>query len=284
MRGAIARAEELLKRNARRGHPAAVPEPRQSRDPPPDHRRGDLERHRRRGRRLRLRRRHRRHDHRRRPGPEGPQARRARSSPSSPPTARSSPAASRARTRSRGSAPASSRAILDTTVYDEVVTVTNDEAFDYARLCARVEGIPVGISSGGGDRGRGQGRPPAGAWRARTSSSSSRPSPSAICRRRCSRAWSRLRPGSESPNGAEFQPRCVATRPRPGIENRRKRNGIDQLVGGDRCRHRDVRQSARSGTRRRSLPNAGVNWPASARSRCGPVSSAAWLPESSAIW
>jgi cysteine synthase A len=40
-------------------------------------------------------------------------------------------------------------AILDTSVYDEVVTVTNDEAFDYARLCARVEGIPVGISSGG---------------------------------------------------------------------------------------------------------------------------------------
>jgi cysteine synthase A len=39
-------------------------------------------------------------------------------------------------------------AILDTKVYDEVVTVTNDEAFDYARLCARVEGIPVGISSG----------------------------------------------------------------------------------------------------------------------------------------
>ena len=38
--------------------------------------------------------------------------------------------------------------ILDTHVYDEVVTVTNDEAFEYARLCARVEGIPVGISSG----------------------------------------------------------------------------------------------------------------------------------------
>jgi cysteine synthase A len=38
--------------------------------------------------------------------------------------------------------------ILDTTVYDEVITVTNDESFDYARLCARVEGIPVGISSG----------------------------------------------------------------------------------------------------------------------------------------
>jgi cysteine synthase A len=38
--------------------------------------------------------------------------------------------------------------ILDTTVYDEVVTVGNDEAFDLARICARVEGIPVGISSG----------------------------------------------------------------------------------------------------------------------------------------
>jgi cysteine synthase A len=39
-------------------------------------------------------------------------------------------------------------AILDTKIYDEVITVTNDESFDLARLCARVEGIPVGISSG----------------------------------------------------------------------------------------------------------------------------------------
>ena len=38
--------------------------------------------------------------------------------------------------------------VLDTHIYDEVVTATNAEAFDYARLCARVEGIPVGISSG----------------------------------------------------------------------------------------------------------------------------------------
>ncbi|WP_337184511.1 cysteine synthase A [Shinella sp.] len=38
--------------------------------------------------------------------------------------------------------------ILDTTVYDEVVTVTNDEAFETARLVARLEGVPVGISSG----------------------------------------------------------------------------------------------------------------------------------------
>jgi cysteine synthase A len=39
-------------------------------------------------------------------------------------------------------------AVLDTDIYDEVITVSNDDAFAYARLCARVEGIPVGISSG----------------------------------------------------------------------------------------------------------------------------------------
>ncbi len=38
--------------------------------------------------------------------------------------------------------------ILDTDVYDEVITATNEEAVALARLCARLEGIPVGISSG----------------------------------------------------------------------------------------------------------------------------------------
>jgi cysteine synthase A len=38
--------------------------------------------------------------------------------------------------------------ILDTKIYDEVIRIGNEEAFSYARLCARVEGIPVGISSG----------------------------------------------------------------------------------------------------------------------------------------
>jgi cysteine synthase A len=38
--------------------------------------------------------------------------------------------------------------VLDTAIYDEVVTATNEEAFTYARLAARLEGIPVGISSG----------------------------------------------------------------------------------------------------------------------------------------
>jgi cysteine synthase A len=38
--------------------------------------------------------------------------------------------------------------ILDTTVYDEVVTVSNEDSFANARLVARLEGVPVGISSG----------------------------------------------------------------------------------------------------------------------------------------
>jgi cysteine synthase A len=39
--------------------------------------------------------------------------------------------------------------VLDTKIYDEVVTVTSEEALTYARLAARLEGVPVGISSGG---------------------------------------------------------------------------------------------------------------------------------------
>lgn len=38
--------------------------------------------------------------------------------------------------------------ILDTAVIDEVVTVGNQSAFDHARLLAKLEGIPGGISSG----------------------------------------------------------------------------------------------------------------------------------------
>jgi cysteine synthase len=38
--------------------------------------------------------------------------------------------------------------ILDTHVYDEIVTVNSGEAMEMARLVARLEGVPVGISSG----------------------------------------------------------------------------------------------------------------------------------------
>ncbi|WAP67143.1 cysteine synthase A [Jiella pelagia] len=39
-------------------------------------------------------------------------------------------------------------AILDREIYDEVIQVSNEETFEYARMVARLEGIPVGISSG----------------------------------------------------------------------------------------------------------------------------------------
>jgi cysteine synthase A len=39
-------------------------------------------------------------------------------------------------------------AILDRSVMDEVVQVTNEDSIEMARKCARIEGVPVGISSG----------------------------------------------------------------------------------------------------------------------------------------
>ena len=38
--------------------------------------------------------------------------------------------------------------VLDTAVYDEIVTVSNDDAVATSRAVARAEGVPVGISSG----------------------------------------------------------------------------------------------------------------------------------------
>ncbi|WP_269930814.1 cysteine synthase A [Aminobacter sp. HY435] len=38
--------------------------------------------------------------------------------------------------------------VLDTTIYDEIVKVSNEDAIANARLVARLEGVPVGISSG----------------------------------------------------------------------------------------------------------------------------------------
>ena len=38
--------------------------------------------------------------------------------------------------------------ILDTTIYDEIITVDNEDAFEMGRLMGRKEGVLVGISSG----------------------------------------------------------------------------------------------------------------------------------------
>ena len=93
MKGAVDRGRRDRRRAPGRRPGPPVRQRGQPGDPPQDHRRGDLEGHRRRGRHRRRRHRHRRHHHRRRPGAQGPQARRARSSPSSPRSRRSSTAA-----------------------------------------------------------------------------------------------------------------------------------------------------------------------------------------------
>ena len=54
----------------------------------------------------------------------------------------------RRRTRSRGSAPASSRRILDLSLVDRVEQVSNEEAIAVARSLAREEGMLCGISCG----------------------------------------------------------------------------------------------------------------------------------------
>ena len=108
MKGAVAKAEELGEERGRRPRPA-VRERGEPGDPPPDHRRGDLERHRRPGRR--------RSSPASAPAARSPASARcsrsatrtSRSSPSSPRRRRSSTAARPARTRSRASARTSSR-------------------------------------------------------------------------------------------------------------------------------------------------------------------------------
>ena len=38
--------------------------------------------------------------------------------------------------------------MLDTSVYDEVIPVSNESAFEYGKLIGKTEGVLVGISSG----------------------------------------------------------------------------------------------------------------------------------------
>ena len=147
MKGAIAKAKEIIDATPGAVMPQQFENPANPGHSPPHHSGGDLERHQRRGRHCRLGRRHRRDDHRRRRGSEGAQAERAHG---------------RGRTGgfgcALGGAPGPHKiqgigagfvpAILDRSVIDEIVVVGNQTAFDTARLVARIEGIPVGISSG----------------------------------------------------------------------------------------------------------------------------------------
>ena len=146
MPGAVRKAEELVKNTPQRLHAPAVQEPGQPGDPSPDDGRGDLARHRRQGRHPGLRRRHRRHDHRLRRGAQEPQAvgadRRRRAGQLAGDHARcaATSRSSRARTRSRGSAPASSPTCSTPSIIDEVITVRDEEAFEMARRLAARRG------------------------------------------------------------------------------------------------------------------------------------------------
>ena len=148
MKGAIARAQELAGEIERQLHPAAVPEPGQPRDPLPHDGAGDLGRHGRQRRRLRRGGRHRRHGHRRRAGSCASASPTSASSPSSRSTRRCSPAVRPGPHKIQGIGAGFVPDVLDTEVYEEVVQVTADQAFQTARALAREEGILVGISAG----------------------------------------------------------------------------------------------------------------------------------------
>ena len=82
--------------------------------------------------------------------------------------------------------------ILETRLIDEIVTVSSEQAFEMARLVAKVEGIPGGISTGANVAAALSvaERPD---WRARQSSPSRRRRPSATTRATCSSIRARRR-------------------------------------------------------------------------------------------
>ena len=149
MKGAIAKANELA---------AEIPEQLCSgpvcrtrpipAHPRRHHRPGDLGGHRRQGGHLRGGRGHRRHRYRRGPVPEIQESRRPGRGRGARHLCRCCPAARRAPTRFRASARALCRTVLDTKVYDEIIPVSNEDAFATGRLIGRSEGVLVGISSG----------------------------------------------------------------------------------------------------------------------------------------
>ena len=148
MKGAIAKANEILAKTPNGYILAAVRQPRQPGHSPGDHRPGNLGRHRRQGRHSHLRRRHRRHHHRR------GQLHQAERKPAfkaiaveptdSPVLSGGKPGPHKIQGIGAGFVPS----MLDTKLIDEVIQVTNDESIAMARRLPLEEGLFVGISSG----------------------------------------------------------------------------------------------------------------------------------------
>jgi len=150
MKGSIATAEELVRTTPERGDAAAVQEPRQSRNPSPHHRGGNLERY---GGNIDF--------FVAGVGPGGTiprrpvlkPARRLRIVAVEPRKARCCRRAAFA-AQIQGIGAGFIPDILDRSVIDEIVKVNSQTAIETARALARTEGIPGGISSGCRDRGR----------------------------------------------------------------------------------------------------------------------------------
>ncbi len=148
MKGAIAKANEILANTPNGVILRPVRQPGKPRDSLQHDGPGDLGRHRRQGRHSDLRRGNGRHDYRRGAVHQGPRSRPSRRLRSSRRTARCFRAASPGRTRSRELARDLFPAMLDTSLIDEVIQVTNEESIAMARRLPLEEGLFVGISSG----------------------------------------------------------------------------------------------------------------------------------------
>ena len=136
MKGAIAKAEELAKGDSQQLYSRPVRQPGESRRAPRHYRPGDLGRYRRRGGYLCCRCGYGRHHYRRgRISKESgtPLSRWQRWSRR--PLRSSLQGSGRQLTRSRASAQALCQTALNTEIYDEVLAVSNEDAFDYRQTC-----------------------------------------------------------------------------------------------------------------------------------------------------